>query len=138
MGGISLNRIAQNLANCEKKLRSTLIVEFSCFKKYLWHEIFISEPEMALFSPLDAENMILVTISKLAYGSHWKIHSNHIFSISRRKQSHFNIRKQISYQKCFSSHSNSTISVENNYFYIFMSQESDFSRICWFNWKCIS
>ena len=70
MSGIPLNRIERNLANCEKKIRSILKIEVLCFKKYLWHEIFISEPEMALFSPLDAENMILVTISKLAYGSH--------------------------------------------------------------------
>ena len=66
---LSLNRNARNLANCEKKLRSTLKVEFSCFEKYLWHEICLSEPEMGFFSPLDAENMILVTISRLAYGS---------------------------------------------------------------------
>ena len=44
---LSLNRNARNLANCEKKLRSTLKVEFSCFKKYLWREISFSEPEMA-------------------------------------------------------------------------------------------
>ena len=71
---------------------------------------------MALFSPLDAENMILVTISRLAYGWPWKKNTRIMFQHLEEKTKPFQHQKKISYQKYFSSHSISTVSVENNYF----------------------
>ena len=54
---------------------------------------------MALFSPLDAEK-----------------NTGIIFQHLEEKTKPFQHQKKNSYQKEFSSHSNSTVSVENNYF----------------------
>ena len=87
----------------------------------MWRKVFLvwnlfSDVEMALFSPRDAENMIRVYFSMRAVGELWNSHKNHIFSIKRRKVSHFRSEIQISCHKCFLKHENSTISVERNFF----------------------
>ena len=72
---LSLNRYAWNLANCEQKLRSTLW-ENSRLKKSFSGIKFLFWAEMAVFFLISMLNTAsLVTISRLAFGSHGKTHS---------------------------------------------------------------
>ena len=107
---------ARNLTYHEKKFHSSLWPAFLSPKKFFWHQIWVSRIFWQFFSPLNDFKKVSYFISSFAFGSTRKIILDFFKIISRRKESQKTLENQISYQKTFSSDSNSGHNEEKIYF----------------------